>query len=129
MLWFSRLTLAKKLLATFVSLALITAALGAYGLFNIVSVGGLMDAMYQNNVRAIDHLANAYSRYLVYSRGVTRAPTQSGDALKATRERIKTEHWAKMENAFAAYTDTRLSEKKRHSSPNSMANCEISRPW
>ena len=74
MKWFMKLTLAKKLLATFISLALLTAGLGGYGLMNIVKVGGLMTDMYRNNLVAIDHLSNSYAAYLVYTRAVTRAP-------------------------------------------------------
>ncbi|MFZ5602607.1 MAG: methyl-accepting chemotaxis protein [Pseudomonadota bacterium] len=112
MKWFLKLSLAKKLLTTFVTLALITAGVGAYGLVNIINVGGLMKAMYVNNLVAIDNLSEAYSRYLVYTRAVTRAPTQNAEKLAATEERMKG-HWAKSTAALDEYRNTVLSENEQ----------------
>lgn len=110
--WFARLSLAQKLLTTFILLALITTGVGSYGLTNLLHVGGLMDHMYRDNVRAMDDLANAYSRYLVYSRAATRAPMQTIEAARATRGRIKTTHMVQMEAGFTAYAATQLSDKE-----------------
>jgi len=109
MKWFMKLTLAKKLLATFVTLALLTAGVGGYGLINIIYVGSLMNAVYENNVKAIDNLSEAYSRYLVHTRATARLPTQTGDEITATEERMKT-HWTNMQNALGEYRKTKLSE-------------------
>jgi len=108
MKWFMKLTLAKKLLTTFVTLAMLTAGVGAYGLFNIIYVGSLMNNVYENNVKAIDYLSEAYSRYLVHTRSTARLPTQSGDEVTATEARMKT-HWSDMQNAMAQYRKTKLS--------------------
>lgn len=108
MKWFMKLTLAKKLLTTFITLALMTAGVGIYGLVNITYVGSLMNGVYENNVRAIESLSEAYSRYLVHSRALTRAPTQSGADLEATNERMKG-HWGNMQKAFGEYRSTKLS--------------------
>jgi methyl-accepting chemotaxis protein len=109
MKWFMKLTLAKKLLTTFVTLALLTAGVGGYGLINIIYVGSLMNAVYENNVKAIDNLSEAYSRYLVHTRATARLPTQTGDEITATEERMKT-HWTNMQNALGEYRKTKLSE-------------------
>jgi methyl-accepting chemotaxis protein len=109
MKWFMKLTLAKKLLTTFVTLALITAGVGTYGLVNIVYVGSLMNGVYENNVLAIESLSEAYSRYLVHSRALTRAPTQTGNDLEATYERMKG-HWGNMQKAMDSYRSTKLSD-------------------
>jgi len=108
MKWFMKLTLAKKLLTTFVTLAMLTAGVGAYGLFNIIYVGSLMNNVYENNVKAIDNLSEAYSRYLVHTRSTARLPTQSGSEIAATEDRMKT-HWSDMQNAMAQYRKTKLS--------------------
>jgi len=111
MKWFMKLTLAKKLLSTFISLALITAALGAYGLHNIISVGGLIEDMYRNNLVAVDKLANSYGRFLVYTRAVTRMPAQKAEDIKATQERM-VGHWDKSMAAFDEYRTTKLSAEE-----------------
>jgi len=108
MKWFMKLTLAKKLLTTFITLAMLTAGVGTYGLINIIYVGSLMNAVYENNVKAIDNLSEAYSRYLVHTRATARLPTQSGDEIKATEDRMKT-HWTNMQNALGEYRQTKLS--------------------
>ena len=112
MKWFLQLSLAKKLLTTFVTLAAITAGVGLYGLHNILRVGGLMNAMYENNLVAVDHLSEAYSRYLVYTRAVTRAPTQNAKDLAATEERMKG-HWEKSTAALNSYRTLLLSETEK----------------
>ncbi len=108
MKWFNKLNLAAKLLTTFISLALITAAVGIYGLQNIVRVGQLMGDMYSNNLVAIDNLSNSYSRFLVYTRAVTRLPSQAPEDIKTTQERMAG-HWAKSMETFTHYTHTALS--------------------
>ena len=110
--WFLKLSLAKKLLSTFVTLALITAAVGFYGLSNIVKVGDLMGSMYRNNLVAVDLLSESYSSFLTYTRSVTRLPTQSGEELTATRERMQG-HWQKSQAALDIYKKTDLSDTEK----------------
>lgn len=112
MKWFNKLNLAAKLLTTFISLAIITAAVGVYGLQNIIRVGNLMGDMYSNNLVAIDSLSNSYSRFLVYTRAVTRLPSQLPEDIKATQERMKT-HWESSLETFNRYTQTALNPEER----------------
>lgn len=112
MKWFNKLNLAAKLLATFISLALITAAVGIYGLQNIVRVGHLMGDMYSNNLVAIDNLSNSYSRFLVYTRAVTRLPSQLPEDIKTTQERMQT-HWTNSQDSFNRYSQTDLSPEEK----------------
>ena len=111
MKWYMKLSLAKKLLTTFVTLAVITAGVGIYGLANIVKVGDLMSAMYVNNLGAMENLSNSYSRFLVYTRAVTRMPSQNPEDIKATQERM-VNHWANAQASFDKYRDTKLSAQE-----------------
>jgi methyl-accepting chemotaxis protein len=108
MQWFMKLTLAKKLLGTFITLAAITAGVGLYGLNNIIHVGNLMSAMYSNNLVAVDNLSESSMRYLLYTRAVTRAPMQNAEDLAATQQRMAG-HWEKSQAAFKRYSETKLS--------------------
>jgi methyl-accepting chemotaxis protein len=112
MKWFMGLSLATKLLTTFVTLALITAGVGVYGLQNIGRVGELAGNMYQNNLVAIDSLSSSYSRFLVYTRSVTRLPSQTPEEVKETRARMA-EHWANSEKAFGVYANTELDAEEK----------------
>lgn len=112
MKWFMGLSLAAKLLTTFITLALITAGVGAYGLQNIVRVGHLMSDMYNNNLVAIDNLSTSYSRFLVYTRAVTRLPSQEPDDIKETQTRMVT-HWANSEKSFDLYTQSDLDAEEK----------------
>lgn len=108
MKWFMKLSLAKKLLMTFITLALMTAGVGIYGLNNIIKVGNLMGDMYRNNLVAVDNLSNSYGRFLVYTRAVTRMPAQKAEDIKATQGRM-VGHWANSKAAFDKYLATDLS--------------------
>lgn len=112
MKWFMKLRLAQKLLTTFVTLALITAGVGFYGLQNIVHVGGLMRAMYTDNLVAVDNLSNSYGRFLVYTRAVTRMPTQEPDDIRATQERM-VNHWANSEAAMEKFRQSPISAEEQ----------------
>lgn len=110
--WFMKLTLAKKLLLTFITLACITAGVGAFGLNNIIRVGNLLEDIYRTNLIAIDDLSESYSRFLVHTRAVTRMPAQKPEDVKATQERMRG-HWDKSTVAFDRYLQTRLSETEK----------------
>jgi methyl-accepting chemotaxis protein len=84
--WFMKLSLAKKLLSAFFTLALIAAGMGLYGLQNIVSVGNSVHYLYQNNLLATAKAQDAFSEFLTYSRVSIRMLTQESDAREKTVE-------------------------------------------
>lgn len=109
--WFMKLSLAKKLLSAFFTLAVIAAGMGLYGLKNIVSVGGSMHNMYENNLLATVKAQLAYSEFLSYSRVSIRFLTQEGEEREkivklaiAARERSQ--------KAFDEYRQTVMSAEE-----------------
>jgi methyl-accepting chemotaxis protein len=85
--WFMKLSLAKKLLSAFFTLALIAAGMGLYGLSNIISIGQSLNGLYQNNLVATAKAQNAYSQYLIYTRTALRLLTQEGVEREETVKR------------------------------------------
>ena len=78
--WFMKLSLAKKLLSAFFTLAIIAGAMGLYGLKNIVSVGNSVHYLYQGNLLATAKAQVAFREYLIYSRVSIRMLTLQGEA-------------------------------------------------
>jgi methyl-accepting chemotaxis protein len=95
--WFMKLSLAKKLLSAFFTLAIIAAAMGLYGLNNIVAVGSSMHRMYENN----------YREYLIYTRTVIRFLTQEGEEREETVKR-SIEYRERAQTAFDEYRQTNM---------------------
>src|SRR5690606_16547385 len=59
MQWYSNLKISVKLISAFVLIALIVAAVGAFGIINLGNLKDDMDEMYDNNVVSISSLALA----------------------------------------------------------------------
>src|SRR5690606_35130769 len=85
--WFMKLSLAKKLLSAFFTLALVAAGMGLYALNNIVAVGNSMSHMYENNLVAGGKAQHAYAQYLIYTRTALRFLAQEGEEQENTVKR------------------------------------------
>jgi len=107
--WFMKLSLAKKLLSAFFSLALVAAGMGLYALSNIVSVGNSLQYMYENNLVAGGKAQHAYSQYLIYTRTSLRLLTQEGAEQEATVKRA-IEYRQIAQDAFDDYLGTVMSD-------------------
>src|SRR5690606_13234957 len=105
--WFMKLSLAKKLLSAFFTLAIIAAAMGLYGLNNIVAVGSSMHRMYEDNLVATVKAQVAYREYLIYTRTVIRFLTQEGEEREETVKR-SIEYRERAQTAFDEYRQTNM---------------------
>ncbi|WP_027897639.1 methyl-accepting chemotaxis protein [Pseudomonas thermotolerans] len=106
--WFMKLGLAKKLLSAFFTLAVIAAAMGLFGLNNIVSMGSSMQRMYDNNLLATVKAQIAFREYLIYTRTVIRFLTQEGEEREETVKR-SIEYRERAQAAFNEYRQTEMS--------------------
>lgn len=106
--WFMKLSLAKKLLSAFFTLAIIAAAMGLYGLNNIVAIGSSMQRMYDNNLQATVKAQIAFREYLIYTRTAIRFMTQEGEERESTVKR-SIEYRQRAAAAFAEYRQTDMS--------------------
>lgn len=107
--WFMKLSLAKKLLSAFFTLAIIAGGMGVYALSNIVAVGNSLQHMYENNLVAGGKAQHAYSQYLVYTRTALRLLTQEGEEREETVRRA-IEYRQISQDAFDDYRNTVMSE-------------------
>jgi methyl-accepting chemotaxis protein len=62
--WFLKLKLANKLLVTYLICVLFAVGIGLFGLTRITTVGGLLHGMYENNLVALQQLAEADGKLL-----------------------------------------------------------------
>ncbi|MEG4313810.1 methyl-accepting chemotaxis protein [Pseudomonas sp. FIP_A4] len=104
-----KLSLAKKLLSAFFTLALIAAGMGLYGLSNIISIGQSLNGLYQNNLVATAKAQNAYSQYLIYTRTALRLLTQEGAEREETVKRAIAYRQVS-QDAFDEYRKTVMSD-------------------
>ncbi len=107
--WFMKLSLAKKLLSAFFTLAIIAGGMGVYALSNIVAVGNSLQHMYENNLVAGGKAQHAYSQYLVYTRTALRLLTQEGEEREQTVRRA-IEYRQISQDAFDDYLATDMLE-------------------
>ncbi|MCF6780733.1 methyl-accepting chemotaxis protein [Stutzerimonas stutzeri] len=104
-----KLSLAKKLLSAFFTLALIAAGVGLYALNNIVAVGNSMSHMYENNLVAGGKAQHAYAQYLIYTRTALRFLAQEGEEQENTVKRA-IEYRQIAQDAFDDYLATDMLE-------------------
>jgi methyl-accepting chemotaxis protein len=110
--WFLRLKLAHKLLLTFLTCSLLTAAVGIFGVLRITDLGGVIRNTYVNNVMPMRHIAEASARLGAHSRSYVRvAAMKKADEVQATVERAKG-HLDKYRKSLLAYRDSVLSPKE-----------------
>jgi methyl-accepting chemotaxis protein len=107
--WFMKLSLAKKLLSAFFTLALIAAGMGLYSLSNIISVGNSLHRMYENNLVATSKAQIAFREYLVYSRTALRFLTQEGEERENNIQRA-IEYRQASQAAFDDYRSTAVTQ-------------------
>jgi methyl-accepting chemotaxis protein len=107
--WFMKLKLANKLLATYLVCVLFTVGIGVFALNRITTVGGLLHDMYDNNLVALQQLAQASGKLAANSRTYVRVGNQSGKEAEATLGRAKA-YWDSMQKPLAAYRATKLSD-------------------
>ena len=107
--WFMKLSLAKKLLSAFFTLALVAAGMGLYALNNIVAVGNSMSHMYENNLVAGGKAQHAYAQYLIYTRTALRFLAQEGEEQENTVKRA-IEYRQIAQDAFDDYLATDMLE-------------------
>jgi methyl-accepting chemotaxis protein len=111
--WFLRLKLAHKLLLTFLTCSVLTAAVGIYGLLRITELGGAIRNSYVNSVLPMRHIGEAAARLGAHSRSYVRvAAMKKPEEVTATVERAKG-HLDKFRKSLAAYRDSELSAKER----------------
>jgi methyl-accepting chemotaxis protein len=110
--WFLRLKLAHKLLLTFLTCSLLTAAVGGYGLWRVNGLGAAIDDTYANNVLPMQDIGEAALRLSVYTRAYVRLPSlQHANEQQDTIERAKG-YLDKFHKALKSYRATRLSNKE-----------------
>ncbi|MBF0675533.1 MAG: MCP four helix bundle domain-containing protein [Pseudomonas sp.] len=109
--WFMKLSLAKKLLSAFFTLALIAAGMGLYSLSNIISVGNSLHRMYENNLVATSKAQIAFREYLVYSRTALRFLTLEGEERESNIQRA-IEYRQFSQSAFDDYRKTAVTQEE-----------------
>ena len=107
--WFMKLKLANKLLVTYLICVMFTVGIGLFGLSRITTVGGLLHGMYQNNLMALQQLAEASGKLAANSRTFVRVGNQTGKEAEGTLARGKA-YWEAMQKPLAAYRATKLSD-------------------
>jgi methyl-accepting chemotaxis protein len=111
--WFLRLKLAHKLLLTFLTCSLLTAAVGLYGLFRITELGGAIRNSYVNSVLPMRYIGEASARLTAHSRAIVRLPgfKKPEDVRDAVaRAQVNLDRFHK---ALTAYRATELSAKEQ----------------
>ncbi|RZL03064.1 MAG: methyl-accepting chemotaxis protein [Rubrivivax sp.] len=91
MTWFLRMKLAHKLLTTFLTCSVLTAAVGVYGLLRISELGGMLSATYDNNVVCLEQISDAALKLSAHSRSHVRLTvTKDPEEAKTAMTRAKT---------------------------------------
>jgi len=89
--WFLRMKLAHKLLTTFLTCSVLTAAVGAYGLMRISELGNMLSSTYDNNVVCLEQISDAALKLSSHARTYVRlTATKNPDDAKAAMTRAKT---------------------------------------
>ena len=113
MTWFLRLKLAHKLLLTFLTCSLLTAAVGLYGLWRVTDLGRMLDNTYTDMVLPAQDVSEAAARLSAHSRAYVRLPALKDPAeVKDAVGRAKV-HLDKFHKAIEAYRATSMSAKEK----------------
>ena len=72
--WFLRLKLGHKLLLTFLTCSVLTAGVGAYGLWRLDALGQMLHQTYVANVVPAQDVSEAAARLTAHSRAYVRLP-------------------------------------------------------
>jgi methyl-accepting chemotaxis protein len=110
--WFLRLKLAHKLLLTFLTCSMLTAGVGAYGLWRVGQFGNMLNDTYVNNVLPLQDMSEASARLTAHSRAYVRLPALKNPAdVKGAVDRAAV-HLEKFRKALESYRTSRLSDKE-----------------
>ena len=110
--WFLRLKLAHKLLLTFLTCSVLTAAVGLYGLWRIADMGAMLSETYSHVVLPAQHVAEASARLTAHSRAYVRLPAlKDRNDVKGAVTRAGA-HFEKFQKALDEYKGTHLSDKE-----------------
>ena len=110
--WFLRMKLAHKLLTTFLTCSVLTAAVGVYGLTRISELGTMLSSTYDNNVMSLEQVSNASLKLSSHARAYVRiASTRDHDEAKAALARAKG-YMESYNKSMKDYRATVLSDKE-----------------
>lgn len=112
--WLNDVKLGPKLIGAFVIGALLTLAVGCYGLYNLDQANRRASMVYRNNVVAIELLADVQKNLLLHARTLLRASTQSDNAQKQgeTLQRVET-YRAAQQQTWDQYLETDATDGER----------------
>ncbi|MFN6997360.1 MAG: MCP four helix bundle domain-containing protein, partial [Aquincola tertiaricarbonis] len=111
--WFLRMKLAHKLLLTFLTCSVLTAAVGGYGLLRIAELQAMLQATYTDAVLPAQHVSEAAARLGAHSRAYVRLPAlKDADDVKDAVARAQV-HFDKFRQALDAYRASETSDKER----------------
>ncbi|WP_348756159.1 methyl-accepting chemotaxis protein, partial [uncultured Aquincola sp.] len=111
--WFLRLKLAHKLLLTFLTCSVLTAAVGGYGLLRIIDLQQLLYKTYTDTTLPAQYVSEAAARISAHSRAYVRLPAlKEPKDVKDAVERAQV-HLDKFRAALATYRSTNLSDKEK----------------
>ncbi|MBK1712910.1 HAMP domain-containing methyl-accepting chemotaxis protein [Rubrivivax gelatinosus] len=111
--WFLRLKLAHKLLLTFLTCSLLTAAVGVYGLLRVTELGHMLDTTYTGSVLPAQQVSVAMARLTDHSRVYMRLPAIKDVAEQQATVLRAQAHLEKFRQAVDAYRGTDLSAKEK----------------
>ncbi|MBC7701486.1 MAG: MCP four helix bundle domain-containing protein [Massilia sp.] len=105
--------LAHKLLTTFLTCSVLTAAVGVYSLTRIAELGGMLSSTYDNNVVCLAQISDAALKLSLHARSYVRlTATKNPDDAKATITRANT-YIDGYNKSILAYRSTVLSAKEQ----------------
>ena len=111
--WFVRMKLAHKLLAAFLACALLTAAVGVFGMLRASDLGRMLENTYEDSVLPLQLVAEAKSELDAHARAYVRLPSlkdakDQRDELARAKQRLD-----KFNKAIDAYRKTDLAPKEQ----------------
>jgi len=112
--WFLRLKLAHKLLLTFLTCSIITAAVGGYGLLRVDELGKMLTHTYTGTVLPAQYVAEASARLTAHSRAFVRLPALKDPADVKDAVKRAAVHMDKFRSALESYRVTDMSAKERN---------------
>jgi methyl-accepting chemotaxis protein len=109
--WLSHIKLGQKLIGAFVIGALLTLAVGCFGIYNQNVANLRADVIYRENLLAIQELAAVQKNILLHARTLVRAMTQitNPDQQSATLQRVEG-YWLEEQKAWDMYMQTTPSD-------------------
>jgi methyl-accepting chemotaxis protein len=108
--WLKNVNLGPKLIGSFIVGALLTLAIGVFGLYNLDRANHRADSVYSNNLLAIEYLAEVQKNLLLQSRTQVRALAQSDNPAQQSETLQRSAgYWADEQSAWTRYVQTSAS--------------------